>query len=187
MRKITTALLLLFCSNSFANELDKVDITAYIQKIEELGRSDQAIRTGGFSAEQIIEVDKKNLSELKKIINEIGFPTLDLVGKEAHVASWSIVQHAVHDLDYMKYFLSELYEREDTESIIIKVIPYLHDRVSRIEGKLQKFGTQGSCSSNQYVIHEIEDPKKVGSLRKKYGLMPLDEYISESTEFLCSQ
>ena len=41
------------------------------------------------------EVHLRNGEELKKVLDEKGWPTVTLVGKEASEAAWIILQHAI--------------------------------------------------------------------------------------------
>jgi hypothetical protein len=39
---------------------------------------------------------------LNKIIDEIGYPTIEKVGKEASEAAWLVIQHAIGQPHFMK-------------------------------------------------------------------------------------
>ena len=65
--------------------------------------------------EEVDSVDNKNLTRLKEIVDQYGWPTYSLVGKEAANAAFLIVQHAVSDRPFMRkclLLMAPLLEKE---------------------------------------------------------------------------
>mgnify|MGYP001595563003 CR=1 FL=1 len=59
--------------------------------------------------------DKKNTTELKKIIKKYGWPTIPLVGKRASFCAWLLVQHADHHRQFQKIELKLPASRPPTD------------------------------------------------------------------------
>ncbi|MFK7933284.1 MAG: DUF6624 domain-containing protein, partial [Saprospiraceae bacterium] len=54
------------------------------------------------------EMHLQHANKLNDIIDEIGYPTIDKVGREANEAAWLIIQHAISHPDFMKKSLAML-------------------------------------------------------------------------------
>src|SRR5690606_27955393 len=122
------------------------------------------------------KIHNQNAKILDEIIQTIGYPTVDKVGKEASAAAWLVIQHAIAQPDYMKNCvkLLEIAVRENEANT--KNLAYLTDRVAVFEGKPQLYGTQfdwdedGKLSPNPF-----DDLAKVNERRKAIGLNSLEE------------
>jgi|GEM_PF-3189580 len=68
---------------------------------ERLMRNDQLI--GGYHPE-MEKVHRENVTALRQIIKEIGFPGISKVGTEASEAACLIAQHAIAEPAFMKLF-----------------------------------------------------------------------------------
>ena len=118
-----------------------------------------------------------NAKFLGGIIDSIGYPTADKVGKEANQAAWLVIQHAISLPAFMKRCLKLLRETktDDNQSTNIN-LAYLSDRIAVFEDRPQYYGTQfdwdqnGKLSPNPY-----DDIEKVNQRRKSIGLLTLEE------------
>ena len=117
-----------------------------------------------------------NARELEAIMEAIGYPSVPKVGKQANQATWMIVQHAIGCPDFMRKCLKLLQrEAEDDKGLSIQ-LAYLTDRVSILEGKEQRYGTQfdwdeaGLMSPGPY-----DDLDMVNARRLALGLNSLEE------------
>ncbi len=52
--------------------------------------------------EEMEKMHNLNAEELKDIIDQIGYPDINKVGKEASEAAWLVIQHAIGLPDFMK-------------------------------------------------------------------------------------
>lgn len=160
----------------YANE-----ILEYNEKLIELGEIDQQSRKDNLSWDEQIKLDKSNLKQLKKLINKFGFPTIDKVGKKAHFSAFLMAQHAVNDREFMNFYLKETKLRLDSGTIVNKTYAYLIDRINELSGKKQIYGTQGQCVDGEYKFSsQVEDVNNVESLRKKIGLLSLNEFSKQA-------
>lgn len=129
--------------------------------------------------EEMENLHKENAEILDKIITEIGYPTIEKVGKEASEATWLIIQHAIslpHFMKKCKVLLQNLEKNHVTYSIHLA---YLSDRISVLEGKPQEYGTQFDWDKNGEMMPNFyEDIEQVNKRRKTIGLNTLEEQIS---------
>ena len=119
-------------------------------------------------------LDKRNTEHLKKIIGEIGWPTILKVGREAYNATRAIVQHSDHDVKFQKQCLEMMKQDLKTDK---RNIALLEDRIRVNEGKLQIYGTQFYTDENgDFKPRPIKEPGKVDKRRKKLRMGTLEEY-----------
>lgn len=118
---------------------------------------------------------KKNNDRIKEIIEEFGWPTISLVGKDASKAAWLIVQHAILEEAFMSQCLELLQNAVNDHDAEPWCFAYLKDRVLTREGKPQIYGTQFDVIDGQVVPFPIENPKIVNELRENLGLDSIEE------------
>lgn len=150
-------------------------------KNADLELRDKLIQSGQLSDgynEEMKELHNKNAKILNEIIDTIGYPTTDKVGKEASEATWLIIQHTIGQPDFMKKCvkLLEVAVRENKASS--KNLAYLTDRLAVFEGKPQLYGTQFAWDENgELSPNYFDDLTKVNQRRKSIGLNSLEEQI----------
>ncbi|MDD7886217.1 DUF6624 domain-containing protein [Flavivirga sp. 57AJ16] len=163
-----------------------MDTKIIAQKIIGLKNQDEKLRnelikSGNLSKgynKEMEALHNSNAKELNQLIDEIGYPTKDKVGKEASEAAWLIIQHTISQPNFMRKcakLLSEAVKQKKANPISLA---YLTDRIAVFEGKPQRYGTQfdwnknGDLRPNQY-----DDLIKVNKRRKSIGLNALEEQI----------
>jgi hypothetical protein len=150
-------------------ELKKTDLE-FRGKLIESGKLDE-----GYNKE-MAEIHNRNVKTLNEIINKIGYPTVDKVGKEASEATWLIIQHSIGQPKFMKKCMKLLEIAVHQNKANSKNLAYLTDRIAVFENKPQLYGTQfdwdekGELSPNL-----IDDLKKVNQRRKSIGLNSIEE------------
>jgi hypothetical protein len=122
-------------------------------------------------------LDKRNIKRLVQIIDKYGWPGRSLVGREASLTAFLIIQHA--DLeDQKKYFpmLKEAVRRGEANQDYAAL---LEDRILMREGKKQIYGSQLHFNevTKQLELWAIEDEENVDARRASIGLEPLAEYV----------
>jgi hypothetical protein len=148
-------------------------------KEEDLALRDLLIQRGllhqGYN-EEMAALHNKNAAELDEIINQIDYPTVDKVGKEANEAAWLIIQHSIGKPDFMKKCLHKLKSEPKKDNVIRLHIAYLTDRILCFQDQPQLYGTQfdwdqnGKLSPNPY-----DDIHLVNQRRLELGLNTLEE------------
>jgi hypothetical protein len=120
-------------------------------------------------------MDKNHTKKLKQIVQQIGWPTISAVGKQASFAAWLLVQHADHDLVFQKSCLALMMALRSNE-IDPANIAYLTDRILVSEGKSQIYGTQFYYDQSQkLVLHLTEDRPNLNKRRASIGLEAIQE------------
>jgi len=148
-------------------------------KNSDLALRDKLIQSGqlnnGYN-EEMIELHNRNAKTLSEIIDTIGYPTIDKVGKEANESTWLIIQHSIGQPEFMKKCAKLLEIAVSENKADPKSLAYLTDRIAVFEGKEQLYGTQfdwdeyGNLSPNHF-----DDINKVNRRRKSIGLNTLEE------------
>ncbi len=126
--------------------------------------------------EEMAKIHNKNAEILNEIINTIGYPTDDKVGKEASEAAWLVIQHSIGQPDFMKKCLKLLEVAVSENKTNSKSLAYLTDRVAVFEGNPQLYGTQFDWDKNGELSPNLfDDLTKVNQRRKSIGLNTLEE------------
>ena len=130
--------------------------------------------------------DKKNTTELKKIIKKYGWPTIPLVGKRASFCAWLLVQHADHDRQFQKRALKLLKKAHSVNSKDIDPmnIAFLTDRILVGGGEKQMFGTQFYFDRNRKLkLNPLKNRRGINKIRKDYNLPTLEFHLREAMEY----
>jgi len=117
-----------------------------------------------------------NAQTLNEIINNIGYPTIDKVGKVANEATWLIIQHSIGQPEFMRK-CAELLEIAVNENKANPInLAYLTDRIAVFEGKAQRYGTQFDWNQKGELSPQpFDDLDQVNQRRKSIGLNTLEE------------
>lgn len=147
--------------------------------IEQLAAEDQRMRAAAQSGEAAWDaaLDVRNTDALKGIVEKIGWPTRSKVGRWPSHSAWLLVQHAVHDQDFMQRCLALMQEAPPGE-VDPANIAYLDDRLRILRGEPQRYGTQYKMQDGAYVLLETEDPEQVNERRAAMGIpYTVEEYL----------
>ena len=117
------------------------------------------------------EIDRRNMKRLEEIIEGHGWPGKSLVGEEAAMYAFLILQHAEPEV-LAKYFplLKEAAAKGEANP---QHAAMMEDRNLMQQGKKQIYGTQ--IFNNE--LYPIEDEENVDARRAAVGLPPLAEYL----------
>ena len=148
-------------------------------KNADLELRDQLIQNGQLGAgyhEEMKALHDQNAAQLDKIIDKIGYPTIEKVGTEANEAAWLIIQHAIGQPDFMRkcaQLLKQAVSQNEAQPINLA---YLTDRIAVFEGRPQFYGTQFDWDTNGVISPQAyDDLIKVNQRRKAIGLNTLEE------------
>ncbi|WP_324276865.1 DUF6624 domain-containing protein [Blastococcus brunescens] len=143
-----------------------------------LGR-DQSGRTGGPDAEG----DAARTERLEEILDEHGWPTVQLVGEDGEDAAWAIAQHSDQDPAFQRRALELLRTAVAAGQASPGNLAYLEDRVAVGAGQPQTYGTQVGCGPDgPQPATPLADPAAVEGLRAAARLEPLADYLAEMAE-----
>ncbi len=124
----------------------------------------------------IHEDETINLPKLKHIIEQEGFPTVDMVGLEGLQAAFLLIQHADSDPGFQARMLTVISARLHGGGINGNEYALLTDRVLLAQNKRQRYGTQFVGDNNQMKPRPIEDEGRVDQRRHALGLISLANY-----------
>ena len=126
--------------------------------------------------EEMKELHNKNAKILSEIIDKIGYPTIDKVGKEANEATWLIIQHSIEQPEFMRKCAELLESAVRENKADLKSLAYLTDRIAVFEDKPQLYGTQFDWDENGNLSPNLfDDLNKVNERRKSIGLNTIEE------------
>ena len=126
--------------------------------------------------QEMKKLHNRNAEILYEIIDTIGYPTIDKVGKEANEAAWLIIQHAIGQPAFMKKCVTLLENAVNENKATARNLAYLTDRIAVFESKPQLYGTQFDWDKNGELSPNLfDDSTKVNQRRKSIGLNTLEE------------
>ena len=132
-------------------------------------------RAGKITASILQEINRKNVTIVKKIITEIGFPTIHLTSQKAYKAAVLVILHS-GDLEFLNQSIKNLQDI-DPLSIQKRDIAYMIDKVRVIQKLPQLYGTQYTISKDGVLVYiEIEKPEDLEKRRAEYGMESFEEY-----------
>lgn len=124
--------------------------------------------------QEIADNFHKRAKRMLEILDVIGVPTFNNIGKEAAEVVSLFALHSY--IDEMKKVLA-IYEKQfkiDPNSFYKEAIPPLTDRIMIAEQRHQKFGTNWSVTKDgTWFLIPVEDFDNVNDLRAKYDLHPI--------------
>ncbi|WP_162055771.1 DUF6624 domain-containing protein [Pontibacter pamirensis] len=190
-------------TNLFTQNLNDVDVCKSIEKekvsnpklqmeLVKMYVDDQAVR--GNLQEDIITkyslikaeianegegVDDRNRERLKEIFREHGFPTKEMVGKDAMSGIFIMIQHADYDKEWQKSQLPNIEQAVQNGDMDGQSYAYLYDRIKSNAGEKQRYGTQFSHidPANKTVeLAPTEDMENLDKRRMEAGMMPIEMY-----------
>lgn len=122
--------------------------------------------------EKIVAIDRENLSRLKAIFDEVGFPTREMVGIDGVSTAFLLVQHADEDPLFQRHALALAEPLMRQRQMSRRQFAMLSDRVSLAFGEPQVYGTQMVMQDGKYVLQPTIDIDNLDSRRKEMALGP---------------
>lgn len=132
--------------------------------------------------EEMEALHNRNAEELKKIIDEYGWPGKSLVGKEGANAAFCIAQHAISKPVLQRQFLVELKKAVANCEATPNQEACLEDRILFNEGKPCKYGMLFDWDDDGNLIANVDDEALVNERRAKLGLSTLSEALKKHRE-----
>lgn len=124
-------------------------------------------------------VDERNRNRLKEILEEHGFPTKKLVGKDAMQGVFLMIQHSDRDKEWQKSQLPNIETAVKKGDMDGQSYAYLYDRIKINNGEKQRYGTQFAKVDpiNKTVeLAPTEDMETLDKRRMEMGMMPIEMY-----------
>lgn len=124
----------------------------------------------------------RNAEELKKVIDQYGWPGKSLVGKEGANAAFVIAQHSISKPDIQKLFLVELKKAVQIKEATPIQEACLEDRILFNQGKPCIYGMLFDWDDDGNLIANVDDEELVNERRAKLGLPTLSEALKKHRE-----
>ena len=209
MRKIfgivITVIVLISCKERNKNSvIQKTENSNYVDSIHKIANLidslytvDQDIQlqmTAASKKSDYDQVNKLNIEKLaiferqipilKDIYNEIGYPTIELVGKENSTKFFTLVQHSDADVKFQEEMLQKITNELKDGNVSGGDYAYLTDRVQVAQGKPQIYGTQLDYNTDigQAFPKNLIDSINVNKRRKEIGLVTIQEYLNKASK-----
>lgn len=146
----------------------------YLQAEEKFGKETAEMN---YFWDLISEQDRLNEAEVIQIVEERGWVGISLVGGQANMTLWLVIQHA--PLEIQEKYLPLLRASVKNSESSGNHLALLEDRIQMRNGKPQIFGSQivPDESTGKQVVYEILDPEYVNQRRKEVGLGPIEDYL----------
>jgi hypothetical protein len=149
----------------------------------EMMRQDQEERTGSClppGTRLGPTQDYSRSRRLRDIVDRIGWPTFDQVGRDGAEAAWLIAQHADSDVAFQEAALALMTDAVAAGQADPGDLAYLTDRVAMNRGEPQTYGSQVRCRGGAPApATPIVEPDRVDERRAAVGLGPLAAYDDE--------
>lgn len=127
--------------------------------------------------ELMSEQDHANEEEVVNIIEEHGWVGTNLVGGQANMALWLVIQHAPIEIQekYLPLLKESVLKGQSSGSHLALLV----DRILMRNGKPQIYGSQITYDEDtgREKIYKIKDPEYVNQRRKEVGLGPIQDYV----------
>lgn len=123
------------------------------------------------------EQDSINEQEVIAIIEQHGWAGRSVVGGQANMALWLVIQHA--PVETQEKYLPLLRESVKQGESSGNHLALLEDRVLMHRGKPQVYGSQivTDETTGKYKVYAIAEPEYVNQRRESVGLGPMEEYV----------
>jgi hypothetical protein len=183
----------LLCSATivFAQE-NKIKNPELAKFIDSLAIEDQRpylrIQNGEITTEQAEKdfqaATRRNYVHLKKIVEEHGFPSFELVSQTSSHNFWMMVQHSDFDVKFQKKVLKLMLKEVKKQNASAQDYAYLVDRVKINTGEPQLYGTQFMVKdvNKGYELKPVYKPEELNQRRKEMGLPPIEEYLEKANK-----
>ncbi len=131
---------------------------------------------------RIQEADRVHAERLAEIVEQIGWPTAELVGPEAANGAFLVVQHAGHDTRFQNRCLGMMVDLVNDGQIPAPYVALLTDRIRMFKGEAQLFGTQMSFEfddmgqARAVPSIPIEDISNLDTRRAMMNMPPHDQF-----------
>ena len=173
-----TVFLCLTSNVSFAKD-DDISLRQELNQMMELDQS----TLHGKTDQEFEKLRVKQANRIEEIVAEFGWPTVDMVGKDASQAAWIIVQHADYDKEFQYRMLNIMHPLALEGKIDPANYAYLYDRTHRP----QLYGTQGKCVGTDFIPFPIHDIENIDSRRREMKMTTAQAYWEMASERMCGR
>ena len=146
----------------------------YVAAEDKFGRESEEMT---YFWQLVSDQDSLNELEVLGIIDEKGWIGKSVVGGQANMTLWLVIQHA--PIESQEKYLPLLKKSVKAGESSGSHLALLEDRIQMRNGRPQTYGSQirrDEKTGNQ-IVYEIWEPEYVNQRRKEVGLGPIEDYI----------
>jgi len=126
------------------------------------------------------ESDADSIAFLNRVIDEHGWPTIDIIGRDGAEAAWLLVQHADPAPELQRHALDLMQPLAARGQASVTNVAYLTDRVRVAQRRPQLYGTQFRPDADGVQRpYPIEDATHVDTLRTAVGWPSIATYARQ--------
>ncbi len=124
--------------------------------------------------DELLAREVKFAARMGEILEEFGWPGVDMVRSDGAESAWVLVRHG--DIDLQERAL-ELIAQSGNSGVAEVDVAEMTDRVLVGRGKPQLYGTQFKQFHGQLVQEPFDNADSVDARRARLGLPPMDVYL----------
>jgi hypothetical protein len=130
----------------------------------------------------MLKLDLANFIRLEKIVDEYGWPGIDVLGFHTDCSLFFVIQH--QDIEIQQKYLPLIIESFEQGKFVLGAYEMLLDRISMSENHEQLYGTRSCCDyeTKQYYICPIANPDQLNLRRYELGLDSFEKAVLRSNE-----
>lgn len=154
------------------------------KQIARMFREDQAARRAAAKSFgrgplnfKVRSIDRRNLRQLKRIVQRYGWPPVSLIGCRASMAFALLVRHADEDRAFQRRCAALMEGAFLTGQVDSRDYSYTIDRVLMNNGRAQRYGTHFSMQNGHMVLYRVEEPHGLNKRRRAVGLPPVERTV----------
>lgn len=125
----------------------------------------------------ISQVDAANLARVREILDEVGFPTPEMVGRDGVSTYFLLVQHADDDPALQQRALDLAKPLMEQRRMSRQQYAMLTDRVRLAQGHEQLYGTQARLKDGKVALEPVEDAAHLDERRANMAMGTSAEYL----------
>ena len=125
---------------------------------------------------------RSRATRLRAVVDEYGWPGIDLVGEDGAAAAWILLQHAEPSLQ--RWCLPMLAQAVQAGQADAEHLAAVTDRIELQEGRPQVYGTHLCVSTDggREPVHGVVNPQGLDERRGVLGLLPWSEYVASLSQ-----
>ncbi|WP_430391736.1 DUF6624 domain-containing protein [Dyella sp. 20L07] len=161
------------------------------QELRDMFKADQKTRLafiksgmkdGSPEQKAVMDVDAANIKRIKAIVDQYGFPTADMVGRNGVSAMFFLAEHAETDTAFMNRVLKLTHPLVENGQLGHQAYALMVDRQLVLQGKPQIYGSQTKIENGHSVPSPIADPAHLEERRAAMGMGTEADYLKENDE-----
>lgn len=168
-----------------SSSVQSMDNDTLAQELIDMTDEDRLLQSGALGDDLVAQlayrrVTVRNGDRLAQIMDEHGWPTAELVGREAARRAWLVAQHADRQLHLQRRALALMTEAVHAGKGDTTQLAMLHDRLLVNEGRPQIYGTQiAGVVNGTPVPWPCEHPEQMDQRRAEVGLDPFAVHVAK--------